>query len=89
MAAAGAWKKEVEKLKNVVAEKTSIPVWTLLCKQAGTPGAAADFVKALPEEVARSVAKTAQGETQEKLLKLIHEVHAPVRKHDRGMSMGM
>ena len=80
---------ELEKMKDQVAGKTEVPTWTLLCQQAGDPNKAAQFIKGLPEALGRAVAKTAQGETQEKLMKLIRETHAPVRKHDRGMSMGM
>lgn len=82
--AAEAWAKEAEKLKIVVVEKTSLPIWSLLCKQSGDPKATADFVKALPETVARAIAKTAPEETQQKLIQQIRSVHA--RSH--GMSMG-
>lgn len=79
-----AWKKEAEKFKDQIAEKTPLPVWSLLCKQSGDPKATADFVKTLPEQVARAVAKTSDPETQEKLIKIIRSAHA--REH--GMSMG-
>ncbi len=84
VSATGAWKKEAEKFKDQVAEKTPLPVWSILCKQSGDSKATADFVKALPETVARAIAKTAPEETQQKLIQLIRSVHA--RSH--GMSMG-
>lgn len=81
---------ELEKLKDQVAGKTEVPTWALLCQQAGGANKAAEFVKGLPENLGRAVAKTATGETQEKLTKLVRDAHAPARpRHDRGMSMGM
>lgn len=85
--AAEAWGKEAEKFKGIVVEKTPLPVWSILCKQAGSAAVAADFVKSLPENVARGIAKTADAETQKKLEQEIHAVHAPARR-SQGMSMG-
>ena len=84
VSATGAWKKEAEKFKDQVAEKTPLPVWSIICKQASSAAVAADFVKSLPENVARAIAKTAPEETQQKLIQQIRSVHA--RSH--GMSMG-
>lgn len=80
---------QLEKLKDSVAEKTVVPTWSLLCQQAGDANKAAQFVKGLPEDLARAVVKTVQKEeTKQALLKLIREAHAPAKSRSHGMSMG-